>query len=97
MSRQTDAAPKGRTTVAPRVVTPVADDAFGQRGGRVKDPSGTVWWVTSHVEDLSEDEMGKRSQDPGYAEAGRVAQEALDAELSGRSHGHSSAPVRTTG
>ncbi|MGY3201163.1 VOC family protein [Streptomyces sp. TE5632] len=79
-----------------QVVTPVADDAFGQRGGRVKDPFGNIWWVTSHVEDLSEDEMWERLQDPVYAEGMRVAQETLDAELSGRRQGRASAPVRST-
>ncbi|WP_414672391.1 VOC family protein [Lentzea sp.] len=47
-----------------RVVTPLADNAFGQRGGRVKDPFGNIWWVVSCVEDVSEDEMWKRLQDP---------------------------------
>ncbi len=78
-------------------VTPVADDAFGQRGGRVKDPFGNIWWVVSHVEDLSAGEMWKRLQDPVYAEAMRVAQETFDAELSGRGRGRSSAPVRVSG
>ncbi|MFE3589143.1 VOC family protein [Streptomyces niveus] len=77
-----------------QVVTPLADDAFGQRGGRVKDPFGTIWWVVARVEDVSEDEMWKRLQDPVYAGAMRVAQETLDAELSGRRRGQSSAPVR---
>lgn len=40
--------------------------------------------------------MWKRLQDPVYAEAMRVAQEPLDAELSGRRHGRSSAPGRST-
>lgn len=80
-----------------RVVTPVADDAFGQREGRIKDLFGNIWWVTARVEDLAEDEMWKRLRDPGYAEAMRVAQETLDAELSGRGHGRSSAPVETNG
>ena len=79
-----------------RVVTAVADDAFGQRGGRIKDPFGNIWWVTSRVEDVSEDEMWKRLQDPVYAEVMRVAQETLDAELSGRHRGSNSAPVRST-
>ena len=79
------------------VVTPVADDAFGRRGGRIKDPFGNIWWVVSCVEDVSEDEMWKRLQDPVYAEAMRVAQETLDAELSGRRHGRSSAPVKSPG
>ena len=79
-----------------QVVTAVADDAFGQRGGRIKDPFGNIWWVVSRVEDVSEDEMWKRLQDPVYAEVMRVAQETLDAELSGRHRGSSSAPVRST-
>ncbi|MEU2624739.1 VOC family protein [Streptomyces sp. NPDC007157] len=77
-----------------QVVTDLADDAFGQRGGRVKDPFGNIWWVVAHVEDVSEDEMWRRLRDPGYAEAMRAAQETFDAELSGRREGRSSAPVR---
>ncbi|MFJ2170935.1 VOC family protein [Streptomyces griseofuscus] len=78
-----------------QVVTALADNAFGQHGGRIKDPFGNIWWVVSHVEDVVEDEMWKRLQDPVYAEAMRVAQETLDAELSGRRRGRSSAPVKT--
>jgi PhnB protein len=76
------------------VVTPVASDAFGQRGGRIKDPFGNIWWVVAHVEDVPEQEMWKRLQEPVYAAGMRVAQETLDAELSGGVRGRSSAPVR---
>ena len=76
------------------VVTELDDSAFGQRGGRIKDPFGNIWWVTSHVEDVPEDVMWRRMQDPVYAEQMRVAQATLDAELSGRTQGRSSAPVR---
>ncbi|NEA61674.1 VOC family protein [Streptomyces sp. SID12488] len=80
-----------------QVVTAVADDAFGHRGGRIKDPFGNIWWVVSHVEDVAEEDMWKRLHDPVYADAMRVAQETLDAELAGREHGRSSTPVRKTG
>jgi uncharacterized glyoxalase superfamily protein PhnB len=80
-----------------RIVTPLANDAFGQRGGRIKDPFGTIWWVVAHVEDVSEDEMWQRLQQPEYAEVMRVAQATFDAEVSGRGRGRSSAPVRTAG
>lgn len=86
-----------RAVAAGGHVVTLADNAFGQRGGRVKDPFGNIWWVVGCVEDVSEEEMWKRLQDPVYAEAMRVAQETLDAELSGRRHGRSSAPVRATG
>ncbi|MFF4547684.1 VOC family protein [Streptomyces sp. NPDC001406] len=90
-----DAAFSRAVAAGGRVVTAVTDSAFGQRGGRIKDPFGNIWWVVSCVEEVSEDEMWKRLQDPVYAKTMRVAQETLDAELSGRGHGHSSAPVRT--
>ncbi|MEV5841367.1 VOC family protein [Streptomyces sp. NPDC048288] len=80
-----------------RVVTALADHAFGQRGGRIKDPFGNIWWVVAQVEDVSEEEMWKRLGEPVYAEAMRVAQETFDAELSGRSRGRGSAPVRGAG
>ncbi|CRK53562.1 Glyoxalase/bleomycin resistance protein/dioxygenase [Rhodococcus sp. RD6.2] len=76
------------------VVTELGDSAFGQRGGRIKDPFGNIWWVTSHVEDVPEDVMWQRMQDPVYAEQMRVAQATLDAELSGLAQGRSSAPMR---
>ncbi|MFI9769629.1 VOC family protein [Streptomyces sp. NPDC052415] len=80
-----------------QVVTALSDNAFGQRGGRIKDPFGNIWWVTSHVEDVAEEEAWRRLRDPVYAEGMRVAQETLDVELSGRLHGRSSAPVKGTG
>ncbi|WP_017626365.1 VOC family protein [Nocardiopsis chromatogenes] len=79
------------------LVTPVDDDAFGQRGGRVKDPFGNIWWVTAHLEDVTEAEVWRRLGEPSYAAGMREAQETLDAELSGRAAGRSSAPVRTAG
>jgi uncharacterized glyoxalase superfamily protein PhnB len=77
-----------------RIVTPLADSAFGQRGGRVRDPFGNIWWVVAQVEDVPEAEMWRRLGEPVYAEGMRVAQETLDAELSGSSVGRSSAPVK---
>ncbi|WP_277211791.1 VOC family protein [Isoptericola croceus] len=76
------------------VVTELSDSAFGQRGGRLKDPFGNIWWVVTHVEDVSEEAMWQRLQEPVYVDQMRVAQETLDAELSGRAQGRSSAPIR---
>lgn len=82
------------TAAGAEAVTELANNAFGQRGGRIKDPFGNIWWVTSHIEDVAEDEMWQRMQDPVYAEQMREAQATLDTELSGRSTGRSSAPRR---
>jgi uncharacterized glyoxalase superfamily protein PhnB len=77
-----------------RVVTELGDSAFGQRGGRVKDPFGNIWWVVSQVEEVPEDVMCQRLQEPVFADGMRLAQETLDAELSGLVQGRSSAPLR---
>jgi uncharacterized glyoxalase superfamily protein PhnB len=89
-----DAAFERALAAGGHVVTALGDNAFGQRGGRIKDPFGNIWWVVAHVEDVPEEEMWKRLQEPVYAESMRVAQETLDAELSGRRQGRSSAPTR---
>ncbi|MFE2267120.1 VOC family protein [Streptomyces griseosporeus] len=91
-----DAALARAVAAGGQVVTPVACDAFGMRGGRIKDPFGNVWWVVARVESVSEEEMWRRLGEPEYAATMRVAQETLDAELTGRGHGRSSAPVRGT-
>jgi PhnB protein len=89
-----DAAFTGALAAGGQVITDLSDSAFGQRGGRIKDPFGNIWWVVSQVEDVAEDVMWDRLRDPVYAEAMRVAQETLDAELIGRHRGRSSAPVQ---
>ncbi|GIF20109.1 putative glyoxalase superfamily protein PhnB [Actinoplanes tereljensis] len=88
-----DAAFERAVAAGSHVVTALSDNAFGQRGGRIRDPFGNIWWVVSHVEDVPEDEIWKRLQQPRYAADMRVAQETLDAELSGRREGRSSKPV----
>lgn len=91
-----DAAVSRALAAGAQIVTPISDDAFGQRGARLRDPFGNIWWVSCHVEDVTEDQMWERLQDPVYSERMQVAQATLDAELSGRPVGRSSAPVRNS-
>ncbi|MFJ8077257.1 hypothetical protein ACIQ7Q_25830 [Streptomyces sp. NPDC096176] len=51
------------------------------------DPFGNLWWVTSRIEDVAPDVAWQRLSEPKYAESMRIAQETLDAKLSGRSRG----------
>lgn len=44
------------------VLAPVADQFYGDRGGKLGDPFGHVWWLASHKEDLAPDEIRKRAQ-----------------------------------
>lgn len=42
------------------VVTPVADQFYGDRSGSVLDPFGHKWTLATHVEDIPPDEMKAR-------------------------------------
>jgi PhnB protein len=39
----------------------VADQFYGDRTGGVRDSNGNQWWIASHVEDVSPEEMAKRA------------------------------------
>jgi PhnB protein len=75
------------------LVTPALTQAFGQRGSRVRDPFGNIWWITAVVEDVAPDEVFRRFSEPKYAAAMQQAQETLDSELSGRERGVASRPT----
>ena len=40
-----------------------ADQFYGDRNSGVKDPAGNTWWIATHIEDVSPDELRKRSED----------------------------------
>jgi PhnB protein len=42
------------------VAIPVADQFYGDRSGRLKDPYGYVWIVSTRQEDMSTEEMQRR-------------------------------------
>ena len=92
-----DAAMAAAVAHGARIVTEAAHSAWGDRGGRIRDPFGNIWWVMSRVEQVTPEQAWQRMSEPRYAEAMRVAQETLDAELSGRDTGKASAPQRPTG
>lgn len=35
---------------------------YGDRSGGVRDVSGNTWWITTHVEDVSPEEMAERAK-----------------------------------
>ena len=76
-----------------RVITASATHAFGQRGGRVRDPFGNIWWISAVVEDVPPEVGMRRLAESPYAEAMRDAQETLDRELSGRTEAVVSRPL----
>jgi len=45
-----------------KVTRPVADQFYGDRTGTLVDPFGHVWSISTHVEDVSEEEMHRRAK-----------------------------------
>jgi PhnB protein len=43
------------------VTRPVADQFYGDRNGQLVDPFGHVWYVATHKEDVSPEEIGRRA------------------------------------
>lgn len=41
-------------------VQEMATQFYGDRSGGVKDPCGVNWWISTHVEDVSPEEMDRR-------------------------------------
>jgi uncharacterized glyoxalase superfamily protein PhnB len=40
-----------------------ADQFYGDRSSGVKDANGNQWWISTHVEDVSPEEMAKRVEE----------------------------------
>jgi uncharacterized glyoxalase superfamily protein PhnB len=43
------------------VMEPI-DQFYGDRHGGVRDPAGNLWWIATHQEDVSPDELKKRAE-----------------------------------
>jgi uncharacterized glyoxalase superfamily protein PhnB len=56
----------------------------GDRGGRVKDPVGNVWWLQTHLEDVDPATVGELFADPKELAVMREAQETFAAEMRSR-------------
>jgi PhnB protein len=55
-----------------QVEMPVADQFWGDRYGKLKDPFGHKWSIATHVKDMSADEM-KRSMDDAMSKLQKTA------------------------
>lgn len=44
-----------------KVVRPVQDQFYGDRSGQIEDPFGHVWIISSHIEDVSPEEIERRT------------------------------------
>jgi PhnB protein len=44
-----------------KVKRPIADQFYGDRLGGIEDPFGHTWWISTHKEDLSLEEIERRA------------------------------------
>jgi PhnB protein len=44
------------------VIFALADQFYGERGGRLRDPFGQQWMMSQHIEDVSVEEMHRRAE-----------------------------------
>jgi len=44
------------------VVVEPANQFYGDRHGSVREPVGNVWWIATHIEDVSPEELQKRAK-----------------------------------
>src|SRR5437588_10081214 len=63
-----DAAWERALTAGAEVIFPLADQFYGERGGRLRDPFGHQWMLSRRTEDLSYEEMARRAA--GFFSAG---------------------------
>ena len=45
------------------LLIPAADQFYGARSGRIEDPYGYIWIVSTHIKDVSEEEMQKKMEE----------------------------------
>ena len=55
-------------------VVPVADQPWGDRAGAFNDADGNTWWVGTHKEDLSEEEIVERMKQAFGGQQGGASQ-----------------------
>lgn len=55
-----DTAVKQAEAAGAQIIQPVANQFYGDRSGKLKDPFGHVWSIATHFEDVSPEEMDRR-------------------------------------
>jgi PhnB protein len=57
-----DAVGAAMTGAGAKVVYPISDQPYGERGGRLADPYGHLWMISQRIEELSAEEIQRRIQ-----------------------------------
>jgi uncharacterized glyoxalase superfamily protein PhnB len=84
-----DAFAEKAIAVGAKVVFPIADWFYGDRGGRLEDPFGHLWIVSTHQEDVAAEEMTRRAE-AWMKEMQSAPQEKPTIEVAGAPEGYHS-------
>ncbi len=55
-----DAKVKLAEELGSRILSPVQDQFYGDRSGKIEDPFGHVWMISTHTEDVPPEELDRR-------------------------------------
>jgi uncharacterized glyoxalase superfamily protein PhnB len=58
-----DALYKSALAAGAKSLQEVTTQFYGDRSGGVEDPQGNYWWIATHVEDVSPEEMDRRHKE----------------------------------
>jgi len=58
-----DAVAKKAVEAGGKLVRPVTDMFYGDRSGGLEDPFGHKWYISTHVEDVTMDEINRRAKE----------------------------------
>jgi PhnB protein len=61
-----DAVAKRAVAAGAKELVPVKDQFYGDRAGKFEDPFGHLWYISTHTEDLSPEEIAKRAKAAGF-------------------------------
>lgn len=61
-----DAVAKRAVAAGAKELMPVTDQFYGDRAGKFEDPFGHLWYISTHKEDLSPEEIAKRAKAAGF-------------------------------
>jgi len=50
-------------TAGAKVKEPLKDEFWGDRVGQIIDPAGHIWWLATHIEDVSPEELRRRGRE----------------------------------
>ena len=64
-----DAAFRQAVAAGAAVISEPKTQFYGDRHGAVKDPHGNSWWLATHVEDVSSEELERRARAAAGAQA----------------------------